>query len=61
MTEKILNSGLYYKNITIVNDASRVLSECFQNLDQNLQSPITRLEWSITLLENIYGTGIICL
>jgi hypothetical protein len=58
-------SGLHYKNITVVNDASRVISEWCHNLEHHSQSSITLLESSIMLLElsvmlleSIYSTGI---
>ncbi len=57
--------GLCYKTITIVNDASRVISELCHNLEHHLQSSImlqepliVLLELSITHIENIYSTGI---
>jgi deoxyxylulose-5-phosphate synthase len=50
--------GLYYKNIAIVNDNSRVISERHHNLERHLQSSIMLLESSITLLENIYSKAI---
>jgi hypothetical protein len=42
-------SGLYYKDMTIVNDAT--------SWSITLESPITLLELSIMLTENIYSTG----
>jgi hypothetical protein len=39
--------GLYYKNIMIINDASKVLS-----VEHHLQSSITLIEFSIMLLES---------
>ncbi len=57
--------GLYYKNILIINDAARVISEWRHNLEHHLRSSITFLESSIMLLElsimlldNMYSTGI---
>jgi hypothetical protein len=44
-------SGLYYKNITVVNDASRVISGWCHNLEHHSQSSITLLESSVMLLE----------
>ncbi len=59
-------SGLYYKNITIVNDASRVICEWHHNLEPIFRSPIMLreslimlLESSIMLLVNVYKTGIV--
>ncbi len=50
-------SGLFYKNIMIVNDTFRVESEqC--HIWRHLQSSIKLLESSIMLEENIYSTGI---
>ncbi len=59
--KKIYNIGpwsLFYKNITIVNDASWVTSEWRHNMERHLQLSITLLELSTTLPENIYSTGI---
>jgi hypothetical protein len=57
--------GLYYKIITIVNDASRAGSKCHHNLEHQLRLSIMLLDSSIMLLElammlpeNIYSTGI---
>jgi hypothetical protein len=57
--------GLYYKNIMIVNDAAKVISEGRHNLEHHLRSSITLLEsfimlleLSIMLLDNMYSTGI---
>ncbi len=44
-------SGLYYKNITIVNDTSKVTSEWHQSLENNGWSSIMLLELLIMLLE----------
>ncbi len=35
MYKSVLNCGLYYKNITIINDASRVVSERCHNLEHH--------------------------
>ncbi len=65
-------SGLYYKNITIVNDTPRVISERCHNLEHHLWlsfmllessimllvSSVMLLESSIIPLENIYYTSI---
>jgi hypothetical protein len=58
-------SGLYYNNITIVNDTSRVTIEWHHNLEHHLllsimllELSIMLLESSIMLLENIFSTGI---
>jgi hypothetical protein len=58
-------SGLYYENIMIINDASRVVSEWHHCMEHHLQSSITiidasvmLLESSIMLLENIYKIGV---
>ncbi len=42
---------LYYKNITIINDTYRVVSEWHHNLECQLQSSIMLLELSIMLLK----------
>ncbi len=42
--------GLYYKNM-VTNDASKVVSELWHNLEHHVQSSITLLESSIMLLE----------
>ncbi len=52
------SSGLYYKNIMIVNDASRVISEWCHNLKHHLRSSIMLPEQSIMLLDNINSTGV---
>ena len=49
--QKNLSCVLYYKNIMMINDASRVISEWRNNLEHHLQSPIMPLELSIMLLE----------
>ncbi len=52
--------GLYYKNITIVNDTSRVVRMTPQ-LGASLMIVILTimlLQLSIMLLENIYSTGV---
>ncbi len=61
----MMASGLYYKNITIVNDASRVICERRHNFEHHLWSSIVLLELSIILLklsimllESIYCTGV---
>jgi hypothetical protein len=60
-----LPSGLFYKNIMIVNDALRVISLWCHNLERYLRSSIKLLELSFMLLElsimllkNVYNTGI---
>jgi hypothetical protein len=57
--------GLYYKNITIVNDTSRVVSLMPQLgaslaiiILMTLQVAFMLLESPIMLLENIYSTGV---
>jgi len=35
MYKSVLNCGLYYKNIIIINDASRVVSERCHNLEHH--------------------------
>jgi hypothetical protein len=52
-----ISCGLYYKNIMIVNDASRVIIEGCHNLEHHLWSSIMLLELSVMLLVNIYNTG----
>jgi hypothetical protein len=58
-------SGLYYKNITIVNDTFRVIrmmpqleASFMKVILMTLEVSFLILESSITLLENIYSTGI---
>ncbi len=58
-------NGLHYKNITIVNDNSRVVSKWWHNLEHHSCSSIVLSELSIMLpelsimlLENIYSIGI---
>ncbi len=46
-----MSSGLYYKNIMIVNDASTVVSDWCHNLEHHLRLSITLLQLSIMLLE----------
>jgi hypothetical protein len=58
INEKRNTSGLNYKHITIVNDASRFLSEQHYNEKCHLRLPILLLETSILLLESIYSSGI---
>jgi hypothetical protein len=43
--------GLYYKNIVIINYATRVVSECCHNLEHHFWSLIILLESSFLLLE----------
>ncbi len=57
--------GLYYKNITSVNDTFRPVSEWHNNLEHHLQSSVTLLESSIMLqessiklLDNIHSAGV---
>ncbi len=50
MSENDINSGLYYKNITIVYDMSRVTNEWCDNLKCHLRSSIMWPESSIKLL-----------
>jgi hypothetical protein len=45
-------SGLYNKNITIVNDASKVISKRHHSLEHHLWLSITLSELSIMLLES---------
>jgi len=58
ISKKKKSSGLYYKNITIVIDASKVASEWRHYLEHHMRSSVTVLELSIMLLENIYSTGV---
>ncbi len=65
LTSKAIICGMYYKNIAIVNEASRVIREWCHNLEHKLQSSIMLLELSIVLqessiilLENILSTGV---
>ncbi len=56
-------SGLCYKNITIINDTSRVFrmmiisDGTWHNIERHLWSSIMLLELSIMLLENLYSAG----
>jgi hypothetical protein len=49
--------GLYRKNITIVNDTSRVSRMTLQVVASPTIIILKTLEVSLTLLENTYGTG----
>jgi hypothetical protein len=50
--------GLYYKNITIVNDASTVVSELCHNLKRHFWLPIMLPESSIKAPIKHYSTGV---
>ncbi len=52
MQNIVVNSGLYYKNIMIVNYASRVISEWRNIWEHYLLSSIMLSESSITFLES---------
>jgi hypothetical protein len=51
-------SGLYYKNITIINDNSIVVRMMLQVVASHMIIILTATEVSFILLKNIYSTGI---
>ncbi len=50
--------GLYYKNITIVNDTSEVVKMMLQDVVSPAIVILMTLEVSFILLDNIFSTGI---